>query len=380
MPELKKDDIYWIWYANIPKIDNAVKIKLLEGIDSPREIFRTAGACLKNGNVSEEIISKVRECCTADNIEKYASIMERYPDIGVVSFYDFDYPRMLCQISDPPLVLYYIGDISILHKRCIGVVGTRDSSEKGNYNARSFARELASAGYTVVSGMARGIDASAHIGALGAGNTAAVLACGVDVVYPRENKELYNMLCQRGVVISEMLPGTKVTRYSFLFRNRIISGLSESVLVVEAPAKSGAMNTATHACKQNRDVYVFADSSEDPQYGGNRELIEEGAIPVTSPFDIIKDTSYTAFDAIEIQNIASGTKEEIIEETAVHKDYSILSESELSVLSIIRSGTDQFDEIVLQSGSDIASVGLALTMLEFKGFIIQKVGKVYEEV
>ncbi len=380
---LSKDGIYWIWYQNIPKLSAKVKLCLIRETESPREIFRTAGACLKSLNVSDDIISVIKNSSTVENISKLADLMEKHDDISVTTYFDFDYPKLLCEINDPPLVLYYKGDISILQNRCIAMVGTRNASEKGCYHARSFAREFAAEGYTVISGMAKGIDAAAHIGALGVGNTCAVLGCGVDVVYPKENKELYNKICQKGVVISEYLPGTRPEKWSFPVRNRIISGLSDSVLLVEAPAKSGAINTVRHAADQNRDVFVLYDNSEEPGFEGNRELIADGVTSVTNPYDIINKLGFSAFDSLFDDSRPQKTlkvAEDVVVPPEFTRDYSELDENEFRVMELIHSGIRQFDEIVMESGLDISTVGYALTMLEFKGYIIQKVGKTYEEI
>lgn len=344
-------------------------------------------------NISRDIVNKISAYAGMENIEKYIPVIEKNKDIGITTYFDYDYPRLLAEIESPPLVLYYKGNIDILSKRCISIVGTRHATEKGKYHARSFAREMASEGWTVVSGMAMGIDSSAHRGALSMGDTCAVLGCGVDVVYPRENKELYNKICENGVIISEFMPGQRPERWHFPVRNRIMSGISQAVLLIEAPEKSGAINTVNHALEQGRDVYVLNESVNEPEFSGNRMLINEGAIPVTNPYDIINNLGYTAYDSEEKRhfkaaedflNIKSETEYEndVVKEKNNEniKDYSQLEESELNIFNIIKSGTEQFDEIVLKSNMMAADVGYALTMLEFKGFIAQYAGKVYREI
>ena len=305
---------------------------------------------------------------------------------------------MLTQIADPPLVLYYKGDLSVLDARCIAVVGTRDATNKGKYHARSFSQELAAQGFTVVSGMAKGIDSYAHIGALSTGKTCAVLGCGVDVVYPAENKELYNRICSKGLVLSEFLPSQAPQRWSFPVRNRLISGLCQSTFLVEAPEKSGAINTVDNALEQNRDVFVLFDDSDSPEFAGNRRLIDEGATAVRDPYDIMNNTEFTAYDSQrsvymvaeepsyyhavpEIESADDAVTEienDIIQERE-EKDISQLSDEEKLVFEIIRSGVSHFDEIVDKSGISVSNVGFALTMLEFNGYIEQSAGKHYKE-
>lgn len=382
MTALKNDIIYWVWYSNISGISSAVKLKLLENVESPKEIFKTAGRCLAKSNISKRIIDKISAFATVDMIERYIPIFEDNDDMGIVTYFDYDYPQLLCKINNPPLVLYYKGEISLLQNRCVAVIGTRNATDKGRYHARSFAREIAAQGYTVVGGLSAGIETAAHIGALSTGATCAVLASGIDSVYPSENKELYNKICENGVVISEYMPGARTGKYAIPYRNRIISGLCESVLLIEAPEKSGSLTTVSHAVDQNRDVYVLEDRSTSPEFSGNRALINDGATAVTNPYDILNNREYTAYDSLDraaVLSAAEPLEYEREKTQAVHKEYSDLNDDELKILDLIRSGIKQFDEIVINSEMDVSSVGYALTMLEFKGIITQKFGKVYEE-
>lgn len=380
MNALKNDIIYWIWYSNISGISQAVKLKLLDNVESPKEIFKTAGKCLAANNVSKSIISRISAFASVEMIERYIPVLEKYEDMGITTYFDYDYPQLLCQIKNPPLVLYYRGEISVLQNRCIAVVGTRSATEKGKYHARSFAREIAAQGYTVVGGLSAGIETAAHIGAMSTGATCAVLASGIDVVYPSENKELYNKICENGVVISEHMPGARTGKYAIPLRNRIISGLCESVLLIEAPEKSGSLTIINHAVDQNRDVYVLDDKSTSYEFSGNRMLIQDGAAAVTNPYDIINNTGYTAYDSVRNSYAMSAAENVSYDTEKAHKkDYPDLSDDESSVLILIRSGINQFDEIAMNSDLDVSSVGYALTMLEFKGIIKQKFGKVYEE-
>lgn len=380
------DIVYWVWYSQIKGISSRVKLKLIEMMESPKELFMSSGKCLRRSNISPTIIDKITRESAVDNIERYVRLLEQYTDIGIVTYYDHKYPRLLCEINDPPLVLYYKGDIDILNSHCIAVVGTRNATTKGKYHARSFAQEFAAQRYTVVSGMAKGIDAAAHIGALSTGKTCAVLGCGVDIVYPAENKELYNKICADGLVLSEFLPGTSPQRWSFPVRNRIISGLCESTLLIEAPEKSGAMNTVTHAVEQNRDVYVLLDGGDSVEFSGNRRLIEEGAVGVSDPYEIMINADFNAFDSVKSEGLFSGkidlgktASDNEKNVTRTEKDTSSLSDDEKMIFDIIKGGTHHFDDIVNRSGLGISDVGFAFTMLEFNGFIIQKLGKMYEE-
>ncbi len=379
MQALKNDIIYWIWYQNVHGISSGTKVKLLSHVESPKEIFKTAGKCLLKANVSAKLIDKISAYATVEMIERFLPVLERNEDMGITSYFDYDYPQMLCEIHNPPLVLYHRGNIALLKEKCMAIVGTRNATEKGKYHARSFAREIAGAGYTIVGGLSLGIETAAHIGALSSGATCAVMSGGLDAVYPKENTELYNKICADGVVISEHMPGQRIGKFGIPLRNRIISGLSESVLLVEAPEKSGSMTIVNHALEQNRDVYVLEDQSNSPESSGNRALINEGAKAVTNPFDIINNIGYTAYDSIKRPFAAAAEKSVFTDDALPQREYPDLSDNEKCVLELIRSGVTQFDDIAMNADMDVSSLGYALTMLEFKGIISQKFGKVYEE-
>lgn len=382
------DIVYWVWYSQLKGISSEVKLKLTEMMESPKELFLSSGECLRRQNISPKIIDKISRESAIDNIERYIGLLEKCTDINIVTYYDCKYPRLLCEIPNPPLVLYYKGNIELLNSHCIAIVGTRNATTKGKYHARSFAQEFASQGYTVVSGMAKGIDTSAHIGAMSTGKTCAVLGCGADVVYPAENKELYNKICAEGLVISEFLPGASPQRWSFPVRNRIISGLCESTLLIEAPEKSGAINTVTHALEQNRDVYVLFDNGNSAEFSGNRKLMEDGAVAVSDPYEIINSTDFSVYDSVNTEKSGivhtatdfTATEHVCVQTPKEENDTSSLSFEELTVYNLIKDGVRHFDDIVNAAKIDISEVSIALTMLEFNGFIIQKLGKMYETV
>lgn len=208
--------------------------------------------------------------------------------IRVLTYWDRDYPSLLREIQWPPLVLYVKGDVSA--ERAVAVVGTRKSDGRSSANARRIARELAERGCTVVSGMAVGIDREAHRGALDAGgNTIGVLANGIDIIYPWPNRDLYRLIeaTPGSALISEYPPGIIYGRWTFVRRNRIISGLCAATVVVKAGNRSGALITARHALEQNREVFACSGNSFDEEYAGCHHLIRSGAALVSSSEDII---------------------------------------------------------------------------------------------
>jgi DNA processing protein len=207
---------------------------------------------------------------------------------GLVSISDESYPHLLREIPDPPPVLFYAGDLAALAGPSICVVGSRRSSRRGLINASNIARDLSERGVHIVSGLARGIDGAAHEGALGGpGGTSAVLGCGLDIVYPSEHIPLVERIVERGCVLSEFPLGTPPLRHHFPRRNRILSGLSLGVTVVEADLASGAMGTAQWACDQNRDVFAVPGPIDYPGSRGPHKLIRDGATLVESAADIV---------------------------------------------------------------------------------------------
>ncbi|MEX2053972.1 MAG: DNA-processing protein DprA [Candidatus Colwellbacteria bacterium] len=211
----------------------------------------------------------------------------------IINLADKEYPRLLREIPDPPKEIYVRGKIPT-QPSVIAIVGTRKASARGKELAQEFATLLAQAGCVVVSGLALGIDTAAHKGALLAkGRTVAVLGNAIDSIYPEANRGLANRIIKQGAVISEYGPGARIEKSNFLQRNRIISGLSQAVLVIEAPERSGALATARHAGEQGRDIFVIPGNVDNPNYVGSHQLIRDGAILVRSVEDVLEDLRLT---------------------------------------------------------------------------------------
>lgn len=221
---------------------------------------------------------------------------------------DLDFPASLREIPSPPFALYICGTLpkDTLH---IGIVGTRRATAQGRDIAKQFSSVLARAGATVVSGLALGIDGAAHLGALEYGMTIAVLASGLHMIYPTQHTQLGKRIAEHGALISEYPPGSPALPFRFLERNRIVSGLSRGVLLVEAPEQSGALATARFALDQNRDVFVIPGSITHPNYVGSLNLLKSGAIPVTTPADILNEYGVAPI-ALEATSTATLTPDE----------------------------------------------------------------------
>jgi DNA processing protein len=285
---------------------------------------------------------------------------------GLVSLSDEAYPPLLREISDPPPVLFYAGELAAVARPSICIVGSRRSSRHGLINASNIARELSERGVTIVSGLARGIDGAAHEGALaGGGCTAAVLGCGVDVVYPSEHLALVERIVEHGCVLSEFPLGTPPLKHNFPQRNRILSGLSLGVVVVEADLGSGAMGTAQWACDQNRDVFAVPGPIDYPGSRGPHRLIRDGATLVESAGDVL-----AAFPWLVGSDMQGGT-------APVAAAPESFSEDERAMLSALDLDPKHIDEL-LQFCHIPPAVALSLLLdLEMRGIVASCGGGMY---
>ncbi len=248
---------YWIWFANIEKLGAIRKYKLLRKFGSVEKIYNASKKdILDMEGFGEETWKNILESKDEEKIYRQEMFI-KHNDIKYINFYEEGYPKLLKEIYDPPITIFYKGDLNILNGQCISVIGSRNASNYGIRNAYNISKELSVSGYNVVSGLAKGVDSYAHRGALdGKGKTIGVLGCGLDIVYPKENLELYKLISKNGIIISEYPLGTKPNPENFPMRNRIISGLSKKIIVVEAAEKSGTLITVETALEQGREVFA----------------------------------------------------------------------------------------------------------------------------
>lgn len=285
----KSDQVYWIWLSLKLNNQNSVFQYLLDLFgNSPYEIYKLNEDGLNRANNLSEAQKKA---ILDKNLDEALSIFNycKWNRVGIMTYGDSIYPESLKSMKNPPMLLYYMGNIPNLNNRvCVSVVGTRKMTEYGMRSCYKIAYELASAGAVVVSGMALGIDSVAHAGAIGAhGTTVAVLGCGIDVIYPKQHRKLRKYICEHGAVITAYHPSTPAYKNNFPERNAIISALSEGTLVVEAPRSSGALITADRAAEQSRTVYALPGSIEEPMSEGPNHLIKNGAVAITCARDIL---------------------------------------------------------------------------------------------
>ncbi len=352
---------------------NAIRLIRSENV-GPRTYFgliKRFGSPAKALAALPEIAEKHKRkiiICDLAAAEKEIATAERL-GIKILLHSDEAYPEILANTYDAPPVLFYLGDVALLGKRSVGVVGTRNASANGCAITRKLSAELGQAGVVVVSGLARGIDAEAHKASIGTG-TIAVVAGGLEEVYPPENEKLFHKIAESGLILSESPVGVRPLARHFPQRNRIIAGISQGVLVVEAAKKSGSMITAEFALREGREVFAIPGSPLDPRCSGTNHLIKTGAVLVESAEDILnnlhapKNTPRLFEDEIEFLS------DDVIE---------VLSEEEVQslreqVIAKLSSSPVAVDEIIQQAGVPAALISEILLELELAGKISRQYG------
>ena len=411
--------IHWIWFATRTGMGDKMKCTLLSHFEDPEEIyfapeleFERFGELSPSG--VESIMDKDLTACE----EILESCQEK--GIHILTYRDAAYPARLKNIPDPPMVLYYKGSLPAFDELpVIGVVGTRRASAYGLTAAKRLGYQIAACGGTVVSGMATGIDGTAMKGALTAGGTVVgILGCGADIVYPASNRWLYADTEKYGCILSEFPPGTPPVGRNFPRRNRIISGLSCGVLVVEAPEKSGALITARLSADQGRDVFVVPANIDVESAMGSNALMREGAIPVSSGWDILSEYRYQ-FPSKVRQNRTPVRMTASAEELSVEREepakvaqepkkspekkpklsllrkkvidnseksayidfkktHSALSADEQRIVSALENGQRLVDDVIAELELAPGVILASLTMLEIKGIVRRLPGRYIE--
>jgi DNA processing protein len=274
------------------------------------------------------------------------------------------YPSLLKEIHDPPIGLYRKGNYAF-ENRCVGMVGSRRTTLYGQSIARKFAAELARLGFCIVSGLARGIDTAAHEGALSVGGkTAAVLGCGIDIVYPPENLALYRQIEESGAVLSEFPFGRRADRQSFPMRNRVVAGICEATVVVETDVSGGSMITAKFAGEQGRTVFAVPGRIDQPTSQGCHQLIRDGATLLTSIDDILQELSYLG--GLQPQAIPPKSED-------AGQEGPALSDDEARIMACFRGGAMLTpDGVAAQTGLSAAQLSSTLMMLELKRLLAKR--------
>ena len=412
--------LHWIWLAHRPGVNDRMKLRLLQHFRDPEDIYFADGEsyCHVEGMTTEAAQSLRDKDLTFAETALEACRREK---LHVLTFQDAAYPSRLKNIPDSPILLYYKGQLPDLDAvPVIGVVGTRKASAYGMQTAKRMGYQISKCGGIVVSGMAYGIDGMAMSGALTAGSvTVGVLGCGADIVYPLSNRSLFKDVESYGCILSEFAPGTQPARWTFPKRNRIISGLSSGVLVVEAPEGSGALITANHALEQGRDVFVVPGNIDQPGFVGSHRLLRDGATLVSSGWDILSEYQALYPDKIHREEAASNLKvypdelEKAAAETKktlpkvaqkpalpgnskalkkklekksidngpseaysdVNATLPKLSQDEEKIVKALSSGQRLVDDVIAETGLTTGKMLALLTMLELKGVVKRLPGK-----
>ena len=412
--------LHWIWLAHRPGIGDRMKVRQLQHFRDPEDIYYAAGESYRH---VEGMTAEAAESLKDKDLSAAESVLGacRREGLHILTFQDAAYPSKLKNIADPPILLYYKGQLPDLEGLpVIGVVGTRKASAYGMQTAKRMGYQIARCGGVVVSGMACGIDGMAMSGALTAGETTlGVLGCGADMVYPPSNRALFRDVEQYGCIVSEFAPGTQPAKWTFPKRNRIISGLSDGVLVVEAPEGSGALITANHALEQGRDVFVVPGNIDQPGFVGSHRLLRDGATLVSSGWDILSEyealyphrirrdqtpSQQTVYPE-EMEKALSEPKKttakvaqnpsvpgkskalkKILEKksidncpTEAYSDVNAvlpkLSADEQSIVKLLSSGERLVDDVIAETGLTTGKILALLTMLELKGLVRRLPGK-----
>lgn len=367
--------------------EDYVKLKTLLNIDSigPRKVLNLLSffqSFERVFNVDRKVLVKVEGISdflakkiiqAQQNLPKYKQFSEKELNrleklnARVITYWDKNYPTLLKNIYSPPLILYVLGDFNELDNYTIAIVGTRNPTNYGKTFGEKFAFELASQNITIVSGMARGIDSTAHRGALKAnGRTIAVIGSGLDVIYPSENRKLFQQIAENGVVITEFELGTKPDAQNFPQRNRIISGLSLGTLIIETNLNGGAMQTAAHSLDQNREVFATPGNLGVPQSEGINSLIQKGeAKLVKSTEDILVELD------LKLKPVVG---------ESIPKPDVELNLFEEKILQNLNTEPIHIDKLAELTSLSISDCLVHLLSLEFKGLAKQLPGKMFAKV
>ncbi len=356
---------YWIALTLIPNLSPRKFHILLENFSSPQEIWEAPLAKLKEipgfAESAETFCAHRQRADLEKALEQIARLQ-----LTVITLEDARYPEPLRAIADPPPVLYLRGNYSEKDTLAIALVGTRDATPYGRRVAQQLAGELGRVGFTIVSGLAEGIDTAAHRGALKAGaRTIAVIGSGFARLYPQSNQKLLEEIVSNGCAMTEFAPEVAPERWTFPQRNRIISGLSRGVVVVEAPAESGALITARWALEQNREVFAVPGSIFSEAQRGCHKLIKDGAKLVESVTDILEEFK-------DLRVLFQVRKEKPTPAPKLQ-----LSPLQEKILSVLEFEPTHFDEIVSKTGLSVGEVSEGLLTLTLQGAVQELEGKHY---
>lgn len=363
------ETVYLSWLASC-RLPLKTLTELLKNFDTAEEIYRMFTEHsdeLTATGTNRETMAVMRKNAYPDKLRAFESINDKGRIRGI-SLRDPEYPELLREISDPPAILFYRGDLSILKKTCIAMVGSRNASVKGLSATERIARDLSNQGIVIVSGLADGIDSAAHRGCITGGTpTAAVMGCGLDRIYPVTNTALSQKILEAGgLLLSEYAPGEKPLGWHFPVRNRIISGLCKATLMMECKIRSGSMTTIRHALDQGRDVYAYPGETGTPWSEGAHQLLREGAGYFTTAADILDDLG------------CLDKSESCVQNNVLVQEKTETDPVRSKIIEALKDGMLGFDELTVRTGLSPQELFTALTVLMIRGTVTAYPGKMYE--
>ena len=370
--------LFWLWLALLPNMSDKDKLHMLRLAGNPEDLYHGDRKALYALSPEEKRWLPLLD----KSLDKAQAVLRQCEALGIrlIPMNHSAYPAMLRAIPDPPVLLYCKGKLpDPAQIPLVGVVGTRKCSDYGLSMARDLGCGLGLHGAGIVSGMAAGVDGAVTAGALQANApVVGVLGCGLDVIFPKSNRELYAKMEAAGCLISEYPPGTPPVKWNFPRRNRIISGLSVAVVVVEAPEKSGALITARLALEQGRDVFAVPGRANDPNCAGSNRLLKDGAGMVTCPWDILESHAFRYPCLRQIPaSLPVCETETPAPRQPPQKPASLptdLTAQEQQVYSALGTEEQHLDALAFQTGLSASTVMATLTMLEIKGYITTRPG------
>lgn len=353
---------YWYWLAKVEEVGVSTRTKLLEIFGSAQEIFCAKESELNNAGISKKALRALLHPRYREGVfEEFHKLQEKH--IYFVTKSEEVFPKRLKTIPDAPDFLFYRGKLPLEEKPSVAIVGARECSSYGRGIAQMLAEELAGAGIQIVSGMARGVDGHAQKAALRFGKSFGVLGCGVDLCYPIENFSLFEELIEKGGILSEYAPASPALSWHFPMRNRILSGLADGLVVVEARKKSGTLITVECALEQGKDVFAVPGRIADPLSEGCNDLIRQGACMVTGSGDIL-------FELLKHYPESQNLKK-------LEKNKFLLEDTEKIVYAYLRLEPRHIEEILFSVEFPLPELMKILFSLEAKGLIYSPAGNYY---
>jgi DNA processing protein len=365
----------WLAMTLTPGLASRLSARLLRRFESPEGIFRATLTQLESCNLPAPVAQAILKKESFKRAEKELAAIRNIPNCGLINWSDPEYPQSLLQIYDPPVLLYVRGDPQILNHPCISIVGTRRPTLYGTQMAERIGRDLAARGLVILSGMARGIDAIGHQGALAANGLAiGILGTGIDVCYPKENKKLFEKVLESGAILSEFPTRTHPAPENFPVRNRIVAGMPLGVVVVEGAEHSGSLITARLAMEFGREVFGVPGNVTQAVSFAPNQLIKQGAKLVTGAEDVIEELPTPVRAALVKAEQPQAEQRNLLATAA-------LNDSEKAIFLLLNvDNPTPIDEIVERSGLHSSEVLATLFTLEMKSLVRQWPGKQFSKV